>query len=133
MADELSFEPDEGFTLLELLVTISIIGILAAMAISMYSAYRTRAFDARALSDLRNVMSAQEAYFADNETYVNDMDALTGFDTESPAVTVILAGDDDGWAGSSYHPMGSHTYCYDSEGDVGIRTVSGVNQPCPAE
>ena len=60
----------KGFTLIELLVVVAIIGILAAIAIPQFAEYRQRGFDARARSDLRNVATAEEAYFADNEAYV---------------------------------------------------------------
>ena len=59
----------KGFTLIELLIVVVIIGILAAIAIPRFSSTKEKAFDSAAKSDLRNSMSAQEAYFADNQTY----------------------------------------------------------------
>jgi len=59
----------KGFTLIELLVVVAIIGILASIAIPAFSDYKKRAFNSRALSDLRNGMTAQEAYFSDNEGF----------------------------------------------------------------
>ena len=122
---------EQGFTLIELLVSIGIIGILAALAIVQYSAYRERSFDARAISDLRNTMSAQEAYFVDNETYLDDLSLLPGFDTTSPSVTLILGADGSSWSGACYHPRGSNTYCYDSGNAEGMVTVSGLGSSCP--
>jgi type IV pilus assembly protein PilA len=57
---------EKGFTLVELLIVISIIGILATIAIPTFASYRARSFDSAAMSDLRNAASAQEAYFIDN-------------------------------------------------------------------
>ena len=59
----------KGFTLIELLIVVVIIGILAAIAIPRFANTKQKAFDAAAKSDLRNAMSAQEAYFSDYQTY----------------------------------------------------------------
>ena len=124
---------EQGFTLIELLVCVAIIGILAAIAIPQFSEYRTRAFDARAKSDLRNIISAQEAQFVNTETYVPDLGDLTGFSSESPAVSVILSASNGAWSGKTYHPMGSTTYCFSNTAGSGIERVSGVNTGCPWE
>lgn len=128
---KLKSEEQGGFTLIELLVCIAIIGILASVAISQYSSYRQRSFDARAQSDLRNIMSAQEAYFTDNESYLDNVENLTGFDTTSPSVSAILEATDTTWSGSSYHPQGTSTYCYDSGNTSGVVTVNGTDAACP--
>ena len=60
---------EHGFTLIELLVVVAIIGVLAAIAIPQFSAYRQRAFDARAKSDIVALATAEEAYFVDSEVY----------------------------------------------------------------
>ncbi len=62
---------NKGFTLIELMIVIAIIGILAAIAIPQFAAYRTRAFNAAAESDIRNFKTAMEACYADYQQYPN--------------------------------------------------------------
>jgi prepilin-type N-terminal cleavage/methylation domain-containing protein len=59
----------KGFTLIELLIVVVIIGILAAIAIPKFAATKDKAKLASVKTDLRNIMTAEEAYFSDNATY----------------------------------------------------------------
>jgi len=59
----------KGFTLIELLIVVVIIGILAAIAIPKFAATKDKAKLASVKTDLRNSMTAQEAYFSDFATY----------------------------------------------------------------
>lgn len=59
----------KGFTLIELLIVVAIIGILAAIAIPQFSSYRVKSYNTAAASDLKNVKTALEAYYADNQAY----------------------------------------------------------------
>ncbi len=59
----------KGFTLIELLVVVAIIGILAAIAIPQFAKYRENAFNSAAQSDLRNVKTALESFYAENLQY----------------------------------------------------------------
>ena len=60
---------EKGFTLIELLIVVAIIGILSAIAIPQFSAYRARAYNASAVSDLKSLETAIEAYFHDYAHY----------------------------------------------------------------
>ena len=59
----------KGFTLIELLIVVVIIGILAAIAIPKFANTKEKAYIAAMKSDLRNLVTAEESYFADNNLY----------------------------------------------------------------
>ena len=59
----------KGFTLIELLIVVVIIGILAAIAIPKFAATKDKAKLASVKTDVRNLMTSQEAYFSDFATY----------------------------------------------------------------
>jgi prepilin-type N-terminal cleavage/methylation domain-containing protein len=61
----------KGFTLIELLIVVVIIGLLASIAIPKFSATKDKARMASVRSDIRNTMTAQEAYFADYNTFAD--------------------------------------------------------------
>lgn len=78
MSSAFIYKNKGGFTLIELMIVIAIIGILAAIAIPQFTAYRTRSFNAAANTDLRNLATAQEAYYADYLDYCNSVGRLCG-------------------------------------------------------
>src|SRR5436189_1504422 len=63
----------KGFTLIELLIVVVIIGILAAIAILKFANTKEKAYLASMKSDLRNLITADEAYFADSVKYTSNL------------------------------------------------------------
>jgi type IV pilus assembly protein PilA len=103
----------EGFTLIELMIVIAIIGILAAIAIPQFSAYRQRSYNSAAQADLRNLATAQEAYYVDESSYANTVTTLRGTTygfEQSGKVNISGAANTTAYTISSYHSSGNKTY-----------------------
>ncbi|HVY72509.1 MAG TPA: type II secretion system protein [Candidatus Paceibacterota bacterium] len=67
-----------GFTLIELLVVIAIIGVLASVVLVSLNSARSKARDARRLSDIHNMQAALELYYVDHGAYPNPNAACNG-------------------------------------------------------
>jgi prepilin-type N-terminal cleavage/methylation domain-containing protein len=77
MLNRLSKRDKRGFTLIELMIVIAIIGILAAIAIPQFTAYRARAYVSSMQADCNAIRVAEEAYYADNAAYKATTDPAT--------------------------------------------------------
>ena len=82
-----NFKQQEGFTLVELMIVVAIIGILAAIAIPQFAAYRARSFNSSAVSDIRGLATSQATFFGDNNLYgVTGSVAATALNTPAAAL-----------------------------------------------
>lgn len=117
----------KGFTLIELLIVVVIIGILAAIAIPKFANTKEKAYVASMKSDLRNLVSAEESYFADYTTYTTSK--TNANINESAGVTVtITAATGTGWTATAYH-NGTAKTCYIAAG--GAATTDEGEPLCP--
>lgn len=117
---------EKGFTLIELLVVIAIVSILSAIALNQFAVYKANSFNATAVSDLRNGITAQEAVYVDDQTYASCATALLcrgvlpGFkpSLDELGATVMsifnFVGDDASFSGTARHEKGTITYDWDS-------------------
>ena len=101
----------KGFTLIELLIVVVIIGILAAIAIPKFANTKEKAYVASMKTDLRKLITAQEAYFSDNNsTYAASIAAMGTNYQSSSGVKVTLGGiTNTGWAATATHMQTAKT------------------------
>ncbi|MDC0160324.1 prepilin-type N-terminal cleavage/methylation domain-containing protein [Gemmatimonadales bacterium] len=94
-------QESKGFTVVELLIVAVIIAILAAIVIPKFSAIRERAHFAAMKTDLKNLASQQQIYYADHYSYSTDIEDLAY--TNSDGVTVRIIVSSSGWSASATH------------------------------
>jgi prepilin-type N-terminal cleavage/methylation domain-containing protein len=109
---------DRGFSMPELLITLSVLGILATIAIPRYQAVRERALVSTMASDLRNLASHQEVFYNERFTFST---TLAELDTSSsPGVTLTIdEATAKGWSATASHAaLGSSAQCVIRYGDL---------------
>ncbi len=95
----------EGFTLIELLIVVVIIGILASIAIPKFHNSKEQAYIAAMREDVRNLATAEEAYYSDNSgMYATSTAALGTNYKASAGVTVTLLGTASSWRATARNP-----------------------------
>jgi len=96
----------KGFTLIELLIVVVIIGILAAIAIPKFATTKEKAYLAAMKSDLRNLATAEEAYFSDWIAYTT---AVPNYATTTGVTSPTIATTADGWTAVVTHNITTKT------------------------
>jgi len=119
----------KGFTLIELLIVVVIIGILAAIAIPKFANTKEKAYIAGMKADLRNLVTAQEAYFADNVTYASVLSNLN-YNVSAGNTVAISSATGTGWAATSKNNATTKT-CGIFVGSA-TAPITGQNEGAPA-
>ena len=123
---------NKGFTLIELLIVVVIIGILASIAIPKFSATREKAYFAAMKSDLKNLASQQEIYYADEYSYATTTSLLSF--TNSDGVTISLEATSSGWSASAVHAaLGTAEGCVIYYGTATPPTISSTTASVPGQ
>jgi len=120
MLQKLTKKNEKGFTLIELMIVIAIIGILAAIAIPNFISYRRRSYNSAANSDCKNAYTSAQAYFIDHPTgTMNSVAKLTsaGF-RQTANVTVTPTGTAGVLTIVTAHGSGDRTYTVSADGAI---------------
>jgi prepilin-type N-terminal cleavage/methylation domain-containing protein len=95
----------KGFTLIELIIVVVIIGLLVSIVVPKFANGKERAIVTSMRGDLHNLLGAQEGYFSNGQTYYNGAlpNPALPYST-SPGVTVTLSGvTPAGWGATATH------------------------------
>jgi len=98
----------KGFTLIELLVVIAIIGILSSVVLASLNTARTKARDAKRVSDVKQIQLALEMYYDDNSNYPTDLSVAN---LVTPGYLPLVPTDPSTAVAYSYAALGSGTTC----------------------
>jgi len=108
-----------GFTLIELLVVIAIIGLLSTLSVLALNTARARARDAKRVSDVKQIQTALEMYFNDNNAYpasVTTGSALISPASSSTLIAIVPAPPTPANDGTCTTPAPAYTYAQDGSG-----------------
>lgn len=109
----------EGFTLIELMVVVSIIGILAIIAIPNFVEFKKSGYNMSAKVDLKNAYTAAQEYFSKHPggSELNEADLMNeGFIQTEYVHLFVTHGKQDSLEMKSYHKAGNATYTVNYSG-----------------
>ena len=101
---------DRGFTFIEMLVVMIVVGLLAGLAYAKVQSSKDKGVVATMTSDLHAIAQEQEAHYFQNRTYTSDLVALNTTLSQNNSV-VINEATVSGWSGTMSNPRTSQR-CY---------------------
>ncbi len=131
MKKGIMFFNKKGFTLIELMIVVAIIGILAAIAIPNFMNYQCKAKQSEAKSNLGTIRTNQEAYRAEHDTYSTSMAGI-GFTISGDkryTYTATLGGT-TAFTGTAAAPAGSVGTTIDQWTITNNGTLSNTSNSC---
>jgi prepilin-type N-terminal cleavage/methylation domain-containing protein len=117
----------QGFTLIELLIVVVLIGLITLIALPRFSGAREKAHRSQAITDLRSLVTAQEAYWADTESYADDI-ALLEFNQTPEVIVTILETTGNGWSATVTHNSDEDIECAFYTGPVTPPVIPGIKE-----
>lgn len=99
-----------GFTLIELLIVVTVIGLLAAIAIPRFTTVKQKANVATMQTALKNLGQAEETYFAEHGVYTANLDSLN-FKPSGEMTLTVLEATNTGWSATISHPQAVPRMC----------------------
>ena len=115
-----------GFTLIELLIVVVIIGILASIAIPKFANTKEKAHLTAMKSDLRNLVTVEEAYFADSIKYTTNLGTM--YNVTTGVIGPTIATTADGWTAWVAHNATTKT-CAVYVGSTALAPAAKEGEP----
>ncbi len=100
----------EGFTLIEVLMVVAIMGILMLAVSRLYVSYRIKTYDASAQSDLKHLAISLENYFEENNSYPLTVPA--DFKGNGDVTVSVDMADGESFRATARHAASTNTWTY---------------------
>jgi len=115
-----------GFTLIELLIVVVIIGILTAIAIPKFANTKEKTYLGAMKSDLRNLATAEEAFFYDSAYYTTNLAAMNNFRASSGMNLTVNLATAGGWSATASAAGLTARKCHLFSGNVASPPLPGM-------